>query len=450
LIHCRPGDGAHRPALGTPLIPLQEKLNDCMDLVHESFMHLIPIKWVDAEALDAEALEEITSKPNTYLKMKRRVDKALAENFFVEPQIQIADGLLTYIEKIFGEMAQFLCGAFPALFGGNTGSNDTAQGIASQRDQALGRIGLTWRNIRAGYARFIAQAVRCAAEHRKETMSGTIPGRDGTDQKIALDPNDLKGNLLCFPDSDENFPESWVAQRMVWMNLLDKASSNPLLAQILAIPRNQMLAKDKIGVNELFIPGAASTRKQLGEIMILLESGPMPNPDLEKAEQAVAQMAQGIDPSQVDPAAVQAIQQKIQNIPPMVSTVPVGKLDDHAVEAQEIRTWSATPEGIRAAAENPDGYSNVMLHYDEHITAAQAQAGAPASQAKPPSESINFKDLPPEGQVQMAANAGIKLDLGAMKAASDAADAKDMAKTAALHAKNGAGGAPEPVEANQG
>jgi hypothetical protein len=435
-IDARPGDGAHRPALGGPLIPLQEKLNDCMDLVHESFMHLIPIKWIDSEAIDAGALDEITSRPNTYLKMKRRVDKALAENIYVEPQIQIAEGMLTYIEKIFGEMAQFLCGAFPALFGGNTGSNDTAQGIASQRDQALGRIGLTWRNLRSGYARFIAQSVRCAAEHRKGVMSGTIPGRDGTDMKIALDPNDLKGNILCYPDSDENFPESWVAQRMVWMNLLEKAATNPLIAEILKIPRNQMLAKDKIGVNEISIPGAQATRKQLGEIIILLETGPMPNPKIEQLQQQMQQMvgqgmASGTPPTPEQVMQLQQLEQQLENLPPMVSTVPIGKLDDNENEAAEIKTWASTPEGIRAAATNPQGFSNVELHYDEHVAAAQAAAGNQAPPEKPPSESIAYRDLPPEGQVQLAAKAGIKLDLGAMKAEAAKADAEKAAKLAA-------------------
>jgi len=441
LIHARPGDGMHRPALGTPLIPLQEKLNDCMDLVHESFMHLIPIKWVDSEAIDANALGDIQSKPNTYLKMKRRVDKALAENFFVEPQIQIADGLLTYIEKLFGEMAQFLCGAFPALFGGNTGSNDTAQGIASQRDQALGRIGLTWRNIKAGYAKIMLQGVMAAAEHRKEIMAGTIKGGDGTDLKIAIDPEDLKAKLLCYPDSDENFPESWVAQRMIWQNLLEQAKANPILAGILQAPRNQLIAKDKIGVQELVIPGADSSRKQLAEIMILLETGPVPNPAMQEAEAQVAELASkaqaaGIEPDQT---VIQGIQDKLKAIPPMVSTVPIGKLDDNAVEAAEIRTWANSPEGVRAFSENRDGYDNVMTHYDEHMAAiAQAaQGNQPAPAEKPISESINFKDLPPEGQVQMAMKAGIKLDLNKLNVAAAQDRAAEVAKAAARVVPNG-------------
>jgi hypothetical protein len=446
LTHGRPGDGMHRPALGTPLIPLQEKLNDCMDLVHESFMHLIPIKWVDAEAMDANALGDIQSKPNTYLKMKRRVDKALAENFFVEPQIQIADGLLTYIEKLFGEMAQFLCGAFPALFGGNTGSNDTARGIESQRDQALGRIGLAWRNIKASYAKLMRQAVMAAAEYRQGVMSGTIKGRDGTDVKIAIDPQDLKANLLCFPDSDENFPESWVAQRAVWTNLLDKAATNPLLASILSAPRNQLIAKDKVGVPELVIPTASASKKQLGEIMILLEGAPEPNPALMDAEQKVRELleqaqANGIE---ADPAAIAAIQQSIAQIPPEVSSVPIDKkLDDHATEAAEIKTWANESEGIRARTENPEGFRNVILHFDEHeaALAEQQAAAAPAPEGKAPSESLSlsFKDLPVSGKVQAAAKYGIKLDPAELQAAEMADKAAAAAKATALAAGRTAG-----------
>src|SRR5208282_5104996 len=94
LIHARPGDGMHRPGNMSPLIPLQEKLNDCMDLVHQSFMHLIPIVWVDPEGLDLQALNEAQRTPGQYRKLKRKADKELAANFYAEPQLQIAEGLL--------------------------------------------------------------------------------------------------------------------------------------------------------------------------------------------------------------------------------------------------------------------------------------------------------------------------------------------------------------------
>jgi len=440
LIHSRPGDGMHRPANGQPLLPLQEKLNDCMDLVHQSFMHLIPIVWVDPEGLDVQALNEAQRKPGQYRKLARKPDKELSANFYAEPQLQIAEGLLVYLEKLFGEWAQFLVGAFPALFGGNTGSNDTASGIQSQRDQALGRVGLTWRNIRAGYARIIRQAVQCAAEFRNSPMSGEVPGAGGIKQKINIDPDDLKGNIRCFPDSDEAFPESWVAQRAVWTQAAQQAEKNPMFAAIFQKVRNLMVAKDKIGLPELVVPGADAAAKQAGETMLLLQEGPVPNPAIEQLKQSMPPSL-ATAPPEAQQMAAQVLQQKIAQLPPVVSTVKVFRLDNDAAHMDEIETWAESPEGIRAQNENPEGFANVMAHYDEHAAqkAQKDAAKAPPAESKPPSESMNFKDMPPEGQVQMAAKVGIKLDLNKLQAE----DAQDKAAEAAKAAS-------PPASGNQG
>lgn len=71
----------------------------------------------------------------------------------------------------------------------------------------------------------------------------------------------------------------------------------------------------------------------------------------------------------------------------------------------------------------------------------QAAASGAASEKKPPSVSISFKDLPPDGQAQAAAQAGIQLDAGAI-AAQQAADAAVKAMPA-----SGAGAPPAGGEA---
>jgi hypothetical protein len=435
LIHARPGDGMHRPAMGSPAIPIQEKVNDCVDLMHEQCMHQIPNTWVGTE-IDLQAMGDLQSKPKQYLKAPKLTGKATADLFYTEPQIELATGFMQYLQWLFGDCLQFLLGIYPALFGGNTGSNDTASGIASQRDQALGRIGLTWRNMKAGYADIIRQAVMAAAEYRKEKIAGTVPGKDGKTMQIAIDPQDLKGNVRCFPDTDENFPESWVAKRAVWQQIIDMAAKNPVLAQILNTPRNLRMAKDKVGVPELVIPGSDSSEKQLGEIMLLLNSTAVPNPqiaDIQNQAQQTAEAAmvsgQPIDPMAAQ-AATQQVQQQIQQLPPEVSSIPVGELDDHAMEAAEIKTWASTAEGIKAQSENQDGFKNVLLHYHEHIAALGPQQPAPAG--KPPSDSltINFKDLPIDGQVQAASKVGITLDAAKMQAEEQQQQAQELAAKA--------------------
>src|SRR5262249_27190946 len=154
--------------------------------------------------------------------------------FYTEPQIALAEGFFQYMRWLFGECCQFLTGASPALFGGDTEGNDTLGGITIQRDQALGRIGLTWRNMKAAYSTIIRQAVMAAAQYCKGSITGEIPGQDGQTQKIAIDAQDLKGNIRCFPSTDENFPETWVAKRGVWQQIVQTAAKIPALQALLS------------------------------------------------------------------------------------------------------------------------------------------------------------------------------------------------------------------------
>ena len=62
--------------------------------------------------------------------------------------------------------------------------------------------------------------------------------------------------------------------------------------------------------------------------------------------------------------------------------------------------------------------------------ALQLLAAKAGGAKKPPSESINFKDLPPDGKAQMADQAGIKL-------APDAIAAHDAAQKEPTPAKQG-------------
>jgi hypothetical protein len=102
-------------------------------------------------------------------------------------------------------------------------------------------------------------------------------------------------------------------------------------------------------------------------------------------------------------------QQAMAQIPQLISTVPIDPdVDDMASMIQTTKDWANSNDGIKAKATNQPGYLNVITQMKEREAFMAQQQQAP--QQKPPSESINFKDLPPDGQVEMAGQAGIKLD----------------------------------------
>ncbi len=132
------------------------------------------------------------------------------------------------------------------------------------------------------------------------------------------------------------------------------------------------------------------------------------------------------------------------------------KADAQAVQqksAQEAETHRMDMEARQAEAANKqqeqalklrtieEQHRQKMEHGALEIAKAHAELAklqtpepeAPAEADKGPSESISFKDLPPEGQAQMAAQAGIQLSPEALKAHADAeakkqADLKAAAK----------------------
>lgn len=79
--------------------------------------------------------------------------------------------------------------------------------------------------------------------------------------------------------------------------------------------------------------------------------------------------------------------------------------------------------------------------YAVGITPEEMQQIAPQTPQEQPSQSISYKDLPPEGQVQLAAKAGIQLDINNLVAqqaedkAMKAAEAQAKAKQPAIAAK---------------
>ena len=366
------GDGVHRPSIGSPLVPIQERLNDLLDILYAIFDYGIPWRWVSSE-IDLNAIGDQENAPGMTGQVKTTSGRPLSDYFFLETQLSVPESMLTQIRALENEVAQLMVGAFPALFGGtDLGANAAVGTTTIQRDAALGRLGQIWRAIKSAYANCMEQAVLLAGEYRQGALSTEMPSAGAHESStLDIDFDALnKGSFKAHTDESEGLPETWTTKRNTFMTLLMSAEKNPagFAAMILQDPSNVAYAKYMVGLSDIVVPAEVSRNKQLQEIGKLLKGRPLPNPAVRQAQQM------GQDPGKV---------------PPEISSVPVNAVyDNHAVEFQEVADWWNSKEGSKQKIKNPNGVRNVELHGLEHqaIMKANAEANKPPLI---PKESIN-------------------------------------------------------------
>ena len=472
------GDGVHRPGLGSPLIAPQKILNNLAELAYDYFVHGVPMTYMDDEMFDTEAINDQDNVVGGVRPFEAIPGQQVDGIFwFREEPVPFPEQLLAYTQWLMDEVAQLMSGAYPALFGGDM-TNEGVGDALMQRDQALGRLGLPWRNIKFTTSDVMRQAVQSIS------INGEGIIKLGGVEKVQVDTADLKGNILCFPDTDENIPESWTQKSNRFALIITDAATNPFFQKLLDDPGNLKLVKDMSGFKDLKIPMLESWEQQLGELAILSESGPAPNPDYTETQQAIAELmlkiqgatqppaiaggiptvegGQEIQPPAPAPVVppelatqLAALQQKLQSTPPLISTYPIDiECDDHDVHALTCLAAINSAKGRamkNGTKKDQKAFANWRLHFMEHTQAAaakkaQAQATA-AGPEKPPALSANVKDLPPKEAAAVMNKAGIQSDPKDF-AAQDTAEA--VAKHPAVLAGAAAAAPAAPAAAKPG
>ena len=441
------GDGQNRNAMGTSTMPIQKRLNNWLDLMNDFFVRAVPKKWMDNKVFDVEAIRSQTNVPGDIGAFKRVPGTPATELILVEPQVTPPISLADFIKEYSGPLRELLSGAYPALAGGDVGTADSGVAIATQRDSALGRLAPTWHSMKNAEATSVKQLVRWGVKCRDKSINEKIPGGE----TIILEINDLKGNIHCYAESDENFPETYTQRKNNFMQVFDAANKNQLLGEVFFNGANLETLRNMSGLgSDIYIPQVLSHNKQLGEIDIMLKGKPIPNPQIVMAGQKLQQLAAmpGFDPTQLQQAKMQL--QQLMQTKPLVCSMPIdAEVDDNSTEAATTWQWLNSEEGRKTKVSKRPGFDNVRLHYLDHIEAVQqkaAQAGGGAG--KPPSISISYKDTAMTdvgASKQILQKAGITPSPGAQAppALPAPAGAKPEAPPIPAGAPEGAGGAPK-------
>ncbi|HVB55546.1 MAG TPA: hypothetical protein VNE63_03810 [Candidatus Acidoferrales bacterium] len=357
VLHALPGDGSSgRPALGDALISVQERFNTLSNLQMETYEYGIPPIYADSEVLDFDSLQSQTAEPGAHYPARAKPGQSLASGFFQPDAAEVPPDLAQHAANLMGPVAQFLTGAFPALFGGSMANNDTAAGYSMARDQAMGRIGLVWRRMKFFHADVMLLAVDCFRKNRPSDVEVTLLGAGAAFESKWIRLADLKGNLFSYPETDEQYPTLWSQQRAVLLQLL--ANPDPQLQAVLAHPENMALIKRLIGLEELVVPDEESRTKQYREIAQLVAEAPVVKRD--------------------DASGVELT---------LPSIVPDEFADNHAVELEICMRWFSSDAGQVAKIDAPAGYANVRAHamfHREYLLKQQRVAQQAAGTALPP------------------------------------------------------------------
>jgi hypothetical protein len=341
-----PGEGQNRQAIGSSLIPIQEQVNDLTNIEFESYEFGIPPIYVDSEAIDLEALRLQTTLPGSHVPVQPRPGQSVAQAVFAPPPAVVSPQMQQYRTELFGRVAQFLTGAFPALFGGELGK--TAAEYAMAREQALGRIGLIWKQLQYFFADVDLASVEVFRKNRTRDVEVPVfgEGKEFTSDWIHL--ADLKGNMVAFPEVDADYPVLESQQRALLLRLLD----NPqMLGLWLGSPDNQETFHRLLGLTDFIMPGEGSRIKQYREIEQLLREEPSQGEALHHTVQGEGQPGPDGQPAQ--PVLLPSI-------------VPDEFADNHAVELEVCRAWMNSEAGQAAKIENPAGFANVRAHAMAH------------------------------------------------------------------------------------
>ena len=359
---CKTGTGEFltSPALCDPIIPVQNDINDFMNLGKETIVRAIPKTLVGAELFDRARMQEDDAIVAEMIPVKIGADD-ISKQIGQLPMSRFSDQMMPFYELIRAHSREG-DGIQPAIFGGGDPAN-TWRAESQRKNQALMQLQPPFQNINDSITESTENGVRELA--RFGTGDITVPPKqnNGLEHSYTLTIH-LLSQKGWHIEAAESAPVSYAEKvdRIVAIS-----TENPDLAAGLGFqhPMNADDMQDFFGVDGLYVPGSYERQKVMKRIKELLVEAP-----------AVVGM---------DPMTGQPMEEP---------TVFPDPLLDKPLETyiELFRTWCNSPAG--QAQKDMPGFRNVYLHLaklEEMLQMEMMMAAAP------PPEEGGGEAAPPQG-----------------------------------------------------
>jgi hypothetical protein len=420
IVHSKEGDGQNRRPIGANYLPLQKILNQNISLLVKYFVGCIPRRFAAEGPLDVAAMNQQTSDPSITTPVLLENGQTIDSVTGIEKVPQPTTGLMEFVQWLVDGAPEVMDGATPAMFG--QGETGTVGEATLNRDQSLQVFSQPWGQTCVGLACAATQASRCAARNRKTNIRSRTPGQN----KLVVELSNLQGDALCYPESLE-IPQTLAEQEAQTAQLVEQSANVEIYKAIVNDPANLPFFSRMPSLSGLHLPGLDAVEKQQGEFELLMDSGPLENPELLQAQQQIQQLQRLIQAGAADPEAqtpegqammaqlqqqLEQLQQQEQQMPPLVSSVPVAQngRENHAIEAAITLGKMNSPEGRKYKNGTPEQqqiYRNLELHWEEHEAMRLKLTPVPPVPVKA-SASVAVDKLPPDVQAKILQAMGLQ------------------------------------------
>ena len=413
VIHAKKGSGQNRRAMGTNYLPLQKILNANLSLFDRYMRSCIPRRFAVEPYIDVTALNGQTNDPAKVTPVTQLpAGQTVANLTGIENVPQPTNGLMEFIQWLISGAPEAMDGMEPAMFGAQTGENDQGvfQTAKLKRDAARGVYSQPWSQICIGLAKAAEQAAQCAAENRVTDISSNVPGQG----KITVEIAKMNGDAYCYPESMD-IPQTIAEQEAQMAELLENGQHVAIYQAIAEDPRNLTIFANFPSLGGLEIPGLDAVEQQQGELELLMQSGPLDNPQVQKIQQLMMQAQQNPETLQTPEGqqALQEMQQALKTLPPKVSSVTVAQdgSENHAIHAAVTLGMITSAEGRKLKNGNDEQkniWQNLKLHWQEHVSMS-GKLTPPKEMEFKGSLTVDPSKFSPEVQAKVFQAAGLQV-----------------------------------------